>query len=203
MTSTLYKIVVLGDGGVGKSCLTIQFTQNHFIREYDPTIENSYRKQITVDDEPCTLDILDTAGQDEYAVMRDQYINSGEGFILVYSIISRSSYSSMSEFRQKILEVKDVEEEYPMIMVGNKCDLDNERLVSTEEAKELAQKWKIQFFEASAKSRINVEESFKAVVRNIKKYKNRGATTSDQGNKKERKKEKAKQSPAKRKCILM
>jgi len=198
MTSTLYKIVVLGDGGVGKSCLTIQFTQNHFIREYDPTIENSYRKQITVEDDPCTLDILDTAGQDEYAVMRDQYINSGEGFILVYSITSRSSFSSMTEFRQKILEVKDVEERYPMVMVGNKCDLDNERLVSMAEAKELANKWKIGFFEASAKSRINVEESFKAIVRDIKKYKNQSTApqTAD--------KKKPKKAPvAKRKCILM
>jgi len=171
-TPTLYKIVILGDGGVGKSCLTIQFTQNHFIREYDPTIENSYRKQLEIDEEPCTLDILDTAGQDEYAVMRDQYINSGEGFLLVYSITSRSSFSSMDDFRQKILEVKDVDDDFPMVLVGNKCDIENERLVSTNEGKDLASRWgSIPFCEASAKSRINVEESFKSVVREIKRYK--------------------------------
>ena len=65
---TMFKIVVLGDGGVGKSCVTIQFTQNHFVREYDPTIENSYRKQVTIGEESFMLDILDTAGQEEYSV---------------------------------------------------------------------------------------------------------------------------------------
>jgi hypothetical protein len=63
---------VVGGGGVGKSALTIQFIQKHFVEEYDPTIEDSYRKQVTIDGEACLLDILDTAGQEEYASMRDQ-----------------------------------------------------------------------------------------------------------------------------------
>ena len=67
----MHKVVVLGDGGVGKSCITIQFTQNQFVKEYDPTIENSYRKQVTIDDNSIMLDILDTAGQEEYAVSSD------------------------------------------------------------------------------------------------------------------------------------
>ena len=69
---TEYKLVIVGGGGVGKSALTIQLIQNHFIDEYDPTIEDSYRKQVTIDDETCLLDILDTAGQEEYSAMRDQ-----------------------------------------------------------------------------------------------------------------------------------
>merc|ERR1711991_711156 len=76
-----YKVCILGDGGVGKSALTIQFVQNHFIEEYDPTIEDSYRKQVTIDHETCLLDILDTAGQEEYSAMRDQYMRTGEGFL--------------------------------------------------------------------------------------------------------------------------
>ncbi|KAF9578745.1 Ras GTPase, partial [Lunasporangiospora selenospora] len=61
-----YKLVVVGGGGVGKSALTIQFIQSHFVDEYDPTIEDSYRKQCQIDDEICLLDVLDTAGQEEY-----------------------------------------------------------------------------------------------------------------------------------------
>jgi len=179
----LFKIVVLGDGGVGKSCLTIQFTQNHFVREYDPTIENSYRKQLTIDDEACVLDILDTAGQEEYAVMRDQYINSGEGFILVFSITSRASFKSLSELREKILQVKDADD-FPMVMVGNKCDLDKERVVTINEGKEMASQWRISFMEASAKARINVEECFRAIVRDIKAYTNQSSSDTSSSKKK-------------------
>uniref|UniRef100_A0A673JJ57 HRas proto-oncogene, GTPase n=1 Tax=Sinocyclocheilus rhinocerous TaxID=307959 RepID=A0A673JJ57_9TELE len=74
---TEYKLVVVGAGGVGKSALTIQLIQNHFVDEYDPTIEDSYRKQVVIDGETCLLDILDTAGQEEYSAMRDQYMRTG------------------------------------------------------------------------------------------------------------------------------
>mmetsp|Transcript_13466 Transcript_13466/g.34374 ORF Transcript_13466/g.34374 Transcript_13466/m.34374 type:complete len:192 (+) Transcript_13466:441-1016(+) len=163
----LYKIVILGEGGVGKSCLTIQFTQNHFVREYDPTIENSYRKQITVNDDACMLDILDTAGQEEYSVMRDQYINSGQGFIVVYSITSMESFEAIPELREKILQVKDAES-FPMVLVGNKCDLEKHREVAQDKGANLAQAWNIPFFESSAKARINIDEAFFAVVKKIR-----------------------------------
>lgn len=78
--------------GVGKSALTIQFIQSHFVDEYDPTIEDSYRKQCQIDAEPALLDVLDTAGQEEYSAMREQYMRTGEGFLLVYSITSRNSF---------------------------------------------------------------------------------------------------------------
>ncbi|KAL1771079.1 GTPase KRas isoform X2 [Sigmodon hispidus] len=83
---TEYKLVVVGAGGVVKSALTIQLIQNHFVDEYDPTIEDSYRKQVVIDGEICLLDILDTAGQEEYSAMRDQYIRTGEGFLYVFAI---------------------------------------------------------------------------------------------------------------------
>jgi len=165
---TEYKLVIVGGGGVGKSALTIQLIQNHFIDEYDPTIEDSYRKQVTIDEETCLLDILDTAGQEEYSAMRDQYMRTGQGFLCVYSITSRSSYDEIGSFREQIIRVKD-KDRVPMILVGNKCDLDNERQVTINEGQELAKTFNCPFMETSAKSRINVEESFYSLVREIRK----------------------------------
>jgi len=165
---TEYKLVIVGGGGVGKSALTIQLIQNHFIDEYDPTIEDSYRKQVTIDEETCLLDILDTAGQEEYSAMRDQYMRTGQGFLCVYSITAKSTFDEITSFREQILRVKD-KDKVPMILVGNKCDLEHERQVTTMEGQELSRNFGCPFLETSAKSRVNVEESFYQLVREIRK----------------------------------
>jgi GTPase KRas protein len=164
-----YKLVVVGGGGVGKSCLTIQLIQKHFIDEYDPTIEDSYRQQCTIDDETALLDVLDTAGQEEYSAMREQYMRTGEGFLLVYSITSRQSFEEIMTYQQQILRVKD-KDFFPVIVVGNKCDLESERQVSTQEGQELANHYNCKFIETSARTNVNVEEAFHDIVREIRKY---------------------------------
>ncbi|KAG0041591.1 Ras GTPase [Gryganskiella cystojenkinii] len=164
-----YKLVVVGGGGVGKSAMTIQFIQSHFVDEYDPTIEDSYRKQCTIDDEVALLDVLDTAGQEEYSAMREQYMRTGEGFLLVYSITSRNSFEEISTFYQQILRVKD-KDFFPIILVANKCDLEHERQVSTHEGRELAKQFSSRLIETSAKQRINVDESFYNLVREIRRF---------------------------------
>ncbi|KAK5078502.1 RAS1 protein [Lithohypha guttulata] len=164
-----YKLVVVGGGGVGKSCLTIQLIQSHFVDEYDPTIEDSYRKQCVIDDEVALLDVLDTAGQEEYAAMREQYMRTGEGFLLVYSIDSKQSFDEIRTFQQQILRVKD-KDYFPIIIVGNKCDLEQDRVVSKEEGMALARSFGCKFMETSAKQRINVEGAFYELVREIRKY---------------------------------
>jgi len=164
-----YKLVVVGGGGVGKSALTIQFIQSHFVIEYDPTIEDSYRKQCVIDDEVALLDVLDTAGQEEYGAMREQYMRSGEGFLLVYSITSRDSFEEISTFHQQILRVKD-QDSFPVIVVANKCDLEYERQVGMNEGRDLAKHFGCKFIETSAKQRINVDEAFTNLVREIRKY---------------------------------
>ncbi|EOD21810.1 ras family GTPase [Emiliania huxleyi CCMP1516] len=162
-----YRLVVVGGGGVGKSALTIQFILNHFVQEYDPTIEDSYRKQVVIDDETCLLDVLDTAGQEEYSAMRDQYMRTGQGFALVYSITSRESFEELRAFRNQILRVKD-RDQVPMVLVGNKVDLEGSRAVSQEEARELAISFGCAWMETSAKSRVRVEDSFFALVRAVR-----------------------------------
>jgi len=164
-----YKLVVVGGGGVGKSALTIQFIQSHFVDEYDPTIEDSYRKQCVIDEEVALLDVLDTAGQEEYGAMREQYMRTGEGFLLVYSITSRNSFEEISTFHQQILRVKD-RDSFPVIVIGNKCDLEYERQVGQNEGRDLAKHFGCQFLETSAKQRINVDAAFTELVREIRKY---------------------------------
>jgi len=78
MASSEYRITVIGAGAVGKSALTVRFIQGNFVERYDPTIEDSYRKLIEIDSVACVLDIMDTAGQEEYSALRDQYMKTGE-----------------------------------------------------------------------------------------------------------------------------
>ncbi|KAK6110364.1 Ras-related protein Rap-1b [Brugia pahangi] len=161
-----YKIVVLGSGGVGKSALTVQFVQGIFVEKYDPTIEDSYRKQVEVDGQQCMLEILDTAGTEQFTAMRDLYMKNGQGFILVYSITAQTTFSDLTDLREQILRVKDTEE-VPMILVGNKCDLEDERVVGKDQGSNLARSFNSAFLETSAKAKINVNEVFYDLVRQI------------------------------------
>ncbi|XP_050315346.1 GTPase HRas [Anthonomus grandis grandis] len=173
---TEYKLVVVGAGGVGKSALTIQLIQNHFVDEYDPTIEDSYRKQVVIDGETCLLDILDTAGQEEYSAMRDQYMRTGEGFLLVFAVNSVKSFDDIVVYREQILRVKDTED-VPMVLVGNKCDL-SAWVVDMNRARDIAKQYNIPFIETSAKTRMGVDDAFYSLVREIRIEKGRGKKPS-------------------------
>jgi len=157
---------VLGSGGVGKSAITVQFVQGIFIEKYDPTIEDSYQKQVEVDNEVYMLEILDTAGTEQFTSMRDLYMKNGQGFIIVYSIIAQSTFKELPDLRDQILRVKD-SENVPMVLVGNKCDLSEQREVSTADAEKLAQKFNCIFMEASARTQHNIEKIFHELVRQI------------------------------------
>lgn len=168
---TEYKLVVVGAGGVGKSALTIQLIQNHFVDEYDPTIEDSYRKQVVIDSETCLLDILDTAGQEEYSAMRDQYMRTGEGFLCVFAVNNQKSFDDVSQYREQIQRVKD-RDSVPIVLAANKCDLPK-REVSSQDARDMARACGIPIVETSAKTRQGVEEAFFTLVREIRRDKER------------------------------
>ncbi|XP_026277796.1 ras-related protein Rap1 isoform X1 [Frankliniella occidentalis] len=163
-----YKIVVLGSGGVGKSALTVQFVQGIFVEKYDPTIEDSYRKQVEVDGQQCMLEILDTAGTEQFTAMRDLYMKNGQGFVLVYSITAQSTFNDLQDLREQILRVKDTDD-VPMVLVGNKCDLEDERVVGKDQGVNLARQFNCAFMETSAKAKINVNDIFYDLVRQINK----------------------------------
>ncbi|XP_057660976.1 ras-related protein M-Ras-like [Diorhabda carinulata] len=162
------KLVVVGDGGVGKSAITIQFFQKLFVTDYDPTIEDSYLQHVEVDGQWCMLDVLDTAGQEEFSAMREQYMRKGDGFLLVYSVTDKNSYENIINFHTQILRVKD-RDTYPMLLVANKVDLVHLRKVTEEQGRDLAHKLGIPYIETSAKDPpLNIDATFHEVVRIIR-----------------------------------
>ncbi|CAH1169824.1 unnamed protein product [Phaedon cochleariae] len=164
----VYKIVVLGDGGVGKSAVTLQFVSHSFLDYHDPTIEDSYQQQAVIDGEPALLDILDTAGQVEFTAMRDQYMRCGEGFLICYSVTDRHSFQEALEYRKLIQKVR-ASEDTPLVLVGNKFDLHVQRKVTTEEGKTLARQFGCPFYETSACLRTYVDDAFHTLVREIRR----------------------------------
>ncbi|EKD12470.1 RAS small monomeric GTPase [Drepanopeziza brunnea f. sp. 'multigermtubi' MB_m1] len=153
-----YHIVVLG---------AAQFVQNVWIESYDPTIEDSYRKQIEVDGRQCMLEI-------------ELYMKSGQGFLLVFSITSQSSLVELSELRDQIIRIKD-DENVPIVIVGNKSDLEEDRVVTRSRAFAVSQSWgNAPYYETSARRRANVDEVFIDLCRQIIRKDNTATAIIDQ-----------------------
>jgi len=164
---SLHKVIMVGSGGVGKSALTLQFMYDEFVEDYEPTKADSYRKKVVLDGEEVQIDILDTAGQEDYAAIRDNYFRSGEGFLCVFSITEDESFQATQEFREQILRVKG-DETIPFILVGNKSDLTDRRAVSLANARAQSEDWKVPYVETSAKTRENVDKVFFDLMREIR-----------------------------------
>ncbi|KAK4973793.1 Ras-related protein rsr1 [Elasticomyces elasticus] len=164
-----YHIAVIGSGGVGKSCLTAaQFVQGVFIESYDPTIEDSYRKQMDVDGRQVMLEIMDTAGTEQFTSMREFYMRDAHGFLLVFSITSMSSLHELAELREQIVQIKGGDPNVPIVLVGNKSDLEEDRVVSRSKAFQVSQAWgNVPYYETSARRKQNVTEVFVDVCRQI------------------------------------
>ena len=173
------KIAVLGQSMVGKSALTFRFINNKFPTEHDTTIEDSYSVPAKIDDINCQLEILDTAGQDDYQTMLDTWINSADGFLLVYSIDNKESFESTKTRFDRIIKLKQGHK-ISVVIVGNKCDLEDKRQVTKEEVETYFKNKNknIVVLEGSALNTINVKESFLYVARGLlqmnypEKYKN-------------------------------
>ncbi|KAF6209872.1 hypothetical protein GE061_015625 [Apolygus lucorum] len=187
----LHKVIMVGSGGVGKSALTLQFMYDEFVEDYEPTKADSYRKKVILDGEEVQIDILDTAGQEDYAAIRDNYFRSGEGFLCVFSITEEESFQATQEFREQILRVKN-DENIPFLLVGNKGDLDEKRKVTLNEAQGRAQSWGVPYVETSAKTRDNVDKVFFDLMREIRSRKMEDNKMSNGKNKDKSKRKKLK-----------
>ncbi|XP_005088934.1 ras-related protein Ral-A isoform X4 [Aplysia californica] len=193
--AVIHKVIMVGSGGVGKSALTLQFMYDEFVEDYEPTKADSYRKKVVLDGEEVQIDILDTAGQEDYAAIRDNYFRSGEGFLCVFSIKEQESFQATQDFREQILRVKN-DENIPFLLVGNMVDLAEQRQVSVDEATKRAQEWKVSYVETSAKTRANVDKVFYDLMREIR---SRKMEASRQNNGKQKKKKDSR----KKKCVIL
>merc|ERR1711990_435962 len=129
--------------------------------------ERNKNTKVVLDGEEVQIDILDTAGQEDYAAIRDNYFRSGEGFLCVFSITEDESFQATQEFREQILRVKG-DETIPFILVGNKSDLTDRRAVTLANARAQAEEWKVPYVETSAKTRENVDKVFFDLMREIR-----------------------------------
>uniref|UniRef100_A0A0K8TP14 Uncharacterized protein n=1 Tax=Tabanus bromius TaxID=304241 RepID=A0A0K8TP14_TABBR len=152
-------IAIMGYRSVGKSSLSIQFVEGQFVDSYDPTIENTFTKVTRVNSQEYVVTIVDTAGQDEYSIFPPQYSMDFHGYVLVYSITSQKSFEVIQIIHEKLLDSMG-KAHVPVVLVGNKTDLHQERAVTTEEGRKLAERWKATFLETSAKQNESVADIF-------------------------------------------
>ncbi|XP_023620320.1 GTP-binding protein Rheb [Myotis lucifugus] len=147
----------------GKSSLTIQFVEGQFVDSYDPTIENTFTKLITVNGQEYHLQLVDTAGQDEYSIFPQTYSIDINGYILVYSVTSIKSFEVIKVIHGKLLDMVG-KVQIPIMLVGNKKDLHMERVISYEEGKALAESWNAAFLESSAKENQTAVDVFRRII---------------------------------------
>ncbi|KAE9374532.1 seryl-tRNA synthetase [Stipitochalara longipes BDJ] len=145
------KIAIVGSRSVGKSSLTVQFVDGHFVESYYPTIENTFSKVIKYKGQEYATEIIDTAGQDEYSILNSKHFIGIHGYMLVYSVASTQSFEMVQVIRDKILNHLG-SEWVPIVIVGNKSDLrPDQRQVTVEDGKALAEKFNCAYTEASAR----------------------------------------------------
>lgn len=160
-----YKAVVVGASGVGKSALTIQMTHQCFVKDHDPTIQDSYWKEVARDNGGYILNVLDTAGQEIHRALRDQCLAAGDGVLGVFALDDPSSLEQL----QQIWSAWSLHHKQPLVLVGNKCDLVSTAGDAHAAAAVLAHQWGAPLVKTSAKTRQGVEEAFALLVHEIQR----------------------------------
>ena len=159
MSEQKFNIVILGDTCVGKSCILMRFVKNSMLHNHLSTIGiDRSTKTITTERGKATLQIWDTAGQDKFRSISQSYIRNGDAIILVYDITSDDTFKHVTTWMDAIHNM--AKQDVPIILVGNKTDMENERRITTEEGQKLAEKYKLLFKEVSAMTGDGVADAF-------------------------------------------
>ena len=173
-----FHITILGIGVVGKTSLINRFLNIEIPNNHNPTIEDTFKISKIINYEKLNLEILDTAGEKDYQNMFNSWVNKGDGFILVFAINDKESFDYLKNIKNKINEIKG--ENIPIILVGNKIDLKDEREINDKDVKELTKKWNVEFIECSAKENINCDVILSLIVLKWKNYeKNKNNNNND------------------------
>ncbi|KAL4474851.1 hypothetical protein ABPG74_001547 [Tetrahymena malaccensis] len=157
-----YQIAVMGPAGVGKSCITNKFIRGVFISEYNNTLADSQLYNYEHKGNLYVLDILDTAGEEDFIALRTSWLNQRQCFLFVFSVEKRQSFQDLQQFFELYIQLYPKREK-PVVLCGNKIDLEK-REVTQKEGQELAQKYGAIYFEVSAKEGFNVTDSFNALI---------------------------------------
>uniref|UniRef100_R4FN30 Ras-related protein Rab-35 n=3 Tax=Rhodnius TaxID=13248 RepID=R4FN30_RHOPR len=161
----LFKLLIIGDSGVGKSSLLLRFADNTFTGNYITTIGVDFKiRTMDIDGEKVKLQIWDTAGQERFRTITSTYYRGTHGVIVVYDVTSGDSFANVKRWLHEIEQNCEV---VNRILVGNKNDTPDRKVVLTEDAQRFADQMAIQLFETSAKENINVEEMFLAITRQV------------------------------------
>ncbi|KAK9391110.1 ras-related protein Rab-1B [Crotalus adamanteus] len=171
----LFKLLLIGDSGVGKSCLLLRFADDTYTESYISTIGVDFKiRTIELDGKTIKLQIWDTAGQERFRTITSSYYRGAHGIIVVYDVTDQESYNNVKQWLQEI--ERYASENVNKLLVGNKCDLTTKKVVDYTTAKEFADSLSIPFLETSAKNATNVEQSFMTMAAEIKKRMGPGAT---------------------------
>nr|KAF6375210.1 RHEB like 1 [Pipistrellus kuhlii] len=171
------KVVILGYRSVGKTSLAHQFVEGEFLEAYDPTVDNTYSKIVTLGKDEFHLHLVDTAGQvlvwgrDEYSILPYSFIIGVHGYVLVYSVTSLHSFHVIENLYQKLHEGHG-KTRLPVVLVGNKADLSPDREVQAIEGKKLAESWGATFMESSARENQLTQGIFTKVIQEIARVEN-------------------------------
>lgn len=178
----LFKLLLIGDSGVGKSSLLMRFADDTYSEGYLCTLGVDFKiRTIEQDGMRIKLQIWDTAGQERFRVITSSYYRGSRGIIVVYDVTDRESFSNVEHWVQEI--EKYAPASVSILLVGTKCDMSAKKVVAYDEAKELADSLGIQFMETSAKTCVNVEQAFVTMVAEIKKRDmSQPAATAEQRN---------------------
>ena len=166
----MLKIFVVGSGSVGKSCVTIRYLRNEFTNYYDPTMEETYEAEIRYAGRNHKIEIVDTAGQEEFSSFLESSISRGDAFMILYAINSLASWNDLKVLRNKIAqgtEGKNLGIKIPMIIVGNKRDLEDERELAHDIAEDYAASIRVPYIETSAKTGYHIQDAFELMMAEI------------------------------------
>ncbi|EGD81061.1 small GTP binding protein RAB8 [Salpingoeca rosetta] len=164
----LFKLLLIGESGVGKTCVLFRFSDDAFNASFISTIGIDFKiRTIELDDKKIKLQIWDTAGQERFRTITTAYYRGAMGIMIVYDITNPKSFDNVKNWIKNIEE--NASEDVELMLLGNKCDMEESRAVSKEQGEKLASDYGIPFLETSAKANINVEEAFFQLARNIKK----------------------------------
>lgn len=156
-----FKIVMLGDGAVGKTALTLRFTEDHFDSDYKRTIGSDFavkRLAVPQQDANVTLQVWDLAGQPRFEIVRQSFYRGSRGGLLVYDVTRRRTFINLDRWKHEAFEA--IGKEVPLVIVANKVDLSDSRVVSEEEGRKYAEDHGYLYVESSALTGDNVEESY-------------------------------------------